>query len=108
MFVRIQGPTRIGTHRAALFHPRGDPILPCELYSTIYEHINNTLAVATMFHNGGRPSFQEVFEFIRDYLKQLGDELDPYKSAKARANEKPLVAVTACIKRMSLYTLLEQ
>jgi len=61
------------------------------------KEIKSTLSASTLFQNGGRPTFFEVFKFVRDYLKRLGDELDPYKTTKGGANEKPMVAAPASI-----------
>ena len=60
--------------------------------------VKSQLAASALYQGGGEPSFHTIFKFVQDFLKRLSDDLDPYKSAKPGATDKPLVATQATTK----------
>lgn len=49
------------------------------------------LASSALWRDGNSPTFQDIFKSVREFLKNLGVDFDPYKSAKTSPISKPLV-----------------
>jgi hypothetical protein len=53
---------------------------------------------SALFQHKNKPTFEQVFVFVQDWLKRMGDANDPYKSARGAANQKAHVAFQASLK----------
>jgi hypothetical protein len=69
---------------------------PTELTEWVKKGIENQEVrrhlAATILRGPVQPTFEEIFTEVRTFLKNMGDDCDPYRTSKSGPTSKPLVA----------------